>query len=112
LPEDWEWNFNSPNVNGCGLLMDPNDKLAVFFTFNGKLKGQFGYIQAMELTSNLKSKILGKPIPIRPSVDVDRLFPSVYVENIIVEANFGDDPEGEPFEYDIENCPGLGLACV
>jgi hypothetical protein len=27
------------NVGGCGLLVDPNDKLAIFFTFNGKLIG-------------------------------------------------------------------------
>jgi hypothetical protein len=29
-------------VHGCGLLMEPNDKLSIFFTLNGKLKGQFG----------------------------------------------------------------------
>jgi hypothetical protein len=29
------------NIFGCGLLLDPNDKLAIFFTVNGKLMGQF-----------------------------------------------------------------------
>jgi hypothetical protein len=29
------------NVGGCGLLLDPNDKVAIFFTFNGKLIGNF-----------------------------------------------------------------------
>jgi hypothetical protein len=28
-------------VYGCGLVMDPNDKLAIFFTLNGFLMGQF-----------------------------------------------------------------------
>jgi hypothetical protein len=28
-----------------------------------------------------------------------------------IEANFGDDP-AKPFEYDIKNCPGLGLDCL
>jgi hypothetical protein len=29
------------NVYGCGLVMDPNDKLTIFFTLNGILMGQF-----------------------------------------------------------------------
>jgi hypothetical protein len=37
-----ERNANGTNVQGCGLVMDTNDKLTIFFTFNGKLKGQFG----------------------------------------------------------------------
>jgi hypothetical protein len=32
------------NVYGCGLVMDPNDKLAIFFTVNGTLMGQFSLI--------------------------------------------------------------------
>jgi hypothetical protein len=27
------------NVFGCGLLMDPDNKLSIFFTFNGILLG-------------------------------------------------------------------------
>jgi hypothetical protein len=42
LRESLERNANGTNVQGCGLVMDTNDKLAIFFTFNGKLKGQFG----------------------------------------------------------------------
>jgi hypothetical protein len=34
------------DVGGCGLLVDPNDKLAIFFTFNGKIIGDF---RGMEL---------------------------------------------------------------
>jgi hypothetical protein len=34
-------NGNGRNVYGCGLVMDPNDKLAIFFTLNGILMGQF-----------------------------------------------------------------------
>jgi hypothetical protein len=46
----WRENANGTNVQGCGLLMDSNDKLAIFFTINGKLKGQFGYGESdMEL---------------------------------------------------------------
>jgi hypothetical protein len=32
---------NGINVYGCGLLMDPTDKLAIFFTLNGILMGEF-----------------------------------------------------------------------
>jgi hypothetical protein len=31
------------NVYGCGLLVDPNNELAIFFTLNGILMGQFLY---------------------------------------------------------------------
>jgi hypothetical protein len=34
---------NGTNVYGCGLVMDPNDKLAIFFTLNGILLCQFLY---------------------------------------------------------------------
>jgi hypothetical protein len=37
---DWELKGQG-NVCGCGLLVAPNDKLAIFFTFNGKLIGDF-----------------------------------------------------------------------
>jgi hypothetical protein len=30
---------NGTNVYGCGLVIDPNDKLAIFFTLNGILMG-------------------------------------------------------------------------
>jgi hypothetical protein len=29
------------NTFGCGLLLDPKDKLAIFFTLNGLLLGEF-----------------------------------------------------------------------
>jgi hypothetical protein len=29
------------NVYGCGLVLDPENKLSIFFTLNGKLLGQF-----------------------------------------------------------------------
>jgi hypothetical protein len=58
-----------------------------------------------------KSKFAGQKIPISPMVD--RLFPAVQLfANTTLKANFGGDPEGKPFEYDIKNCPGLGLACI
>jgi hypothetical protein len=28
------------NVFGCGLVLDPNNKLAIFFTLNGQLLGE------------------------------------------------------------------------
>jgi hypothetical protein len=33
---------NCEDVIGCGLLLNPENKLAVFFTRNGTLMGQFG----------------------------------------------------------------------
>jgi hypothetical protein len=35
-----EWELNG-NIIGCGLLLYQNDKLAIFFTVNGKLMGQY-----------------------------------------------------------------------
>jgi hypothetical protein len=29
------------NVVGCGLIVEPDNKLAIFFTLNGKLLGKF-----------------------------------------------------------------------
>jgi hypothetical protein len=50
-------------------------------------------------------------IPISPSGD--RLFPTISVWNsawdFSLDANFGEDP-AKPFEYDIKNCSGMGLA--
>jgi hypothetical protein len=31
---------NRNNVYGCGLVLDPEDKLAIFFSLNGKLLGK------------------------------------------------------------------------
>jgi hypothetical protein len=33
-------NIGSVNVYGCGLVLNPEDKLALFFTLNGKLFGK------------------------------------------------------------------------
>jgi hypothetical protein len=59
----------------------------------------------------MSHRFAGKKIPISPTVD--RLFPAVTMlpEVSYIEANFGDDP-AKPFEYDIKNCLGLGLACI
>jgi hypothetical protein len=32
---------NRNNVFGCGLVVDPEDKLAIFFTLNGKIMSEF-----------------------------------------------------------------------
>jgi hypothetical protein len=58
---------------------------------------------------HFKLIILGKQIPINPSVAI--LFPTVSIWRYYVEANFGDDPE-KPFEFDTKNFPGLGLDCI
>jgi hypothetical protein len=29
------------NVYGCGLVLDPENKLSIFFTLNGNLLGEF-----------------------------------------------------------------------
>jgi hypothetical protein len=34
------WKRNGINVLGCGLLFDSEDKLAIFFTLNGRLLGE------------------------------------------------------------------------
>jgi hypothetical protein len=91
-------------------VLDHEDKLAIFFTFNGKLIGELLMIN--EKNSSLgNSKFAGWKIPISPTVD--RLFPSVTMlwKVSLLEANFGDDP-AKPFQYDINTCPGLELDCV
>jgi hypothetical protein len=35
------WEYNSINVFGCGLVMDPENKLCIFFTLDGHLLGEF-----------------------------------------------------------------------
>jgi hypothetical protein len=42
-PHGWEWEHRHSigiNVFGCGLVLDPEDKLAIFFTMNGMLMGE------------------------------------------------------------------------
>jgi hypothetical protein len=53
------------------------------------------------------NKFTGKQIPImRPTANC--LYPTVTVwHRSAFCANFGDDPDNKPFEYDIEECPGL-----
>jgi hypothetical protein len=60
---------------------------------------------------NIFKSIIGNQIPISPSPSVVFLFPSIRMREFYSEVNFGDDP-AKPFEYDIRNCPGLGLACI
>jgi hypothetical protein len=56
-------------------------------------------------------QFIGKLIPICPSVD--RLFPTISLfENApTFEDNFGNDKD-KPFQYDIQNCPGMELDCI
>jgi hypothetical protein len=34
------WELNSLNVYGCGLVLDPENKLWIFFTLNGNILGE------------------------------------------------------------------------
>jgi hypothetical protein len=62
------------------------------------------------MSHNKKYCILGRQIPIDPTVE--HLFPSVPLwDDMSVEANFGDNP-AKPFEYDIRHCPGMGLEWI
>jgi hypothetical protein len=36
-----EWRSDSSEVIGCGILLDSNGKVQIFFTLNGNLLGQF-----------------------------------------------------------------------
>jgi hypothetical protein len=99
------------DVAGCGLLIDPNDKLAIFFTFNGKLIGDFGdgigfiYKNFSINFNKIFTHFIGRQIPI--STSVDRLYPAIEMLYMMSsEANFGDDP-AKPFKFDVKNFPGL-----
>jgi hypothetical protein len=102
------------NVIGCGILINPDDKLAIFFTLNGILIGSvlifFHCIFLHELRSPNKNNFSDRQIQINPTVD--HLVPTVALrDGVSVEANFGENP-AKPFEYDIEKCPGMGLEWI
>jgi hypothetical protein len=92
---------------GCGLLMNPENKLSIFFTGNGILMGQ-SLLWLIKLIILYKiTKFTGKPIPIDSTLDL--LYPSLSLpENILLEANFGDD-SAKSFSYDIDKCPVMNL---
>jgi hypothetical protein len=48
-----------------------------------------------------------RQFPISPSVD--RLFPTVTMCGMSLNANFGDNPTKNPFVFDIKKCPGMDL---
>jgi hypothetical protein len=95
------------DVIGCGLLLNPKNKLAVFFTGNGTLMGQLG--TNIHAHSKIIHEFTGKKIPISPSLDdLDCLHPTVEIYDAWGEANFGGNP-AKPFKFDIDKCPGLDL---
>jgi hypothetical protein len=105
------------NIAGCGILMNPNDKLTIFFTFNGILIGSvlifsiaYFYLNYYILMPPNKNYFSDRQYPIEPTVD--HLFPTAVLWNeMSLEANFGDNP-AKPFEYDIKHCPGMGLEWI
>jgi hypothetical protein len=51
------------DVYGCGLVLDPDDKLAVFFTLNGKLMGEL-VLEILRININIqKSSACPAPPP-------------------------------------------------
>jgi hypothetical protein len=94
--------WNGPRkIAGCGILLDPQNKLSIFFTLNGILIGKLLlWWIAIELCS-----FAGKKMPISPSLAF--LYPTIEISHVSVEANFGNDP-AKPFAYSIEKCPGMG----
>jgi hypothetical protein len=38
------WKHHSSNVYGCGLVLDPKDKLWIFFTLNGQLMSKLVWV--------------------------------------------------------------------
>jgi hypothetical protein len=104
-----EWIEGPGDVFGCGLLLNPQNKLAIFFTGNGTLMGEFirvcsGKTVVFEIRIQ---NFAGKPIPISPSVDL--LYPTVWISWASVEANFGNNLAGKPFKFDYNKCPGLDM---
>jgi hypothetical protein len=54
-------------------------------------------------------KFTGKQIPIKPTVNMNTLYPTVSLyRTVSVEANFGED-SAKSFRYDINKCPGMNL---
>jgi hypothetical protein len=39
-----EWKEDTGNVAGCGLLLDPDNKVSIFFTENGTLMGELSFL--------------------------------------------------------------------
>jgi hypothetical protein len=89
---------NGPgNVAGCGLLLNAENKLFIFFTFNGILLGKFKFYHCLIAPLKL-CYFAGKQMPISPSVNC--LYPTLEMWYVSVEANFGNDP-AKPFQYNI-----------
>jgi hypothetical protein len=101
----WEKN---EDVIGCGLLMDPNDALTLFFTLNGILLGELPsrgiWRWKFNFEIGINSEFTGRPFPISPTVD--HLFPTVQVYIVNFDINFGYDP-AIPFKYNTKRCSGL-----
>jgi hypothetical protein len=96
-----KWNGQG-DILGCGLLLNSQGKLTIFFTGNGILMG-------LCMKIGISSRMLnfaGKQIPINPETG-NCLIPTIALwDHVSVEANFGDD-SAKPFKYDIKKCPGL-----
>jgi hypothetical protein len=93
------WNDQLDTL-GCGLLLNPQGKLSIFFTVDGILMGLY---MKMGISSRI-SNFTGNQIPINPETG-NCLIPTVAVwDGVSVEANFGDDL-AKPFKYNLQTCP-------
>jgi len=98
--EDFEiknisWNDN--DIFGCGLVYPPtnmsNEFPYVFFTQNGKQIGKYLNIIFKKLFFK------GKGILLKDNFDSCK--PSVALRRCSIEANYGNNLETKPFNYDI-----------
>jgi hypothetical protein len=48
---------NGIDVYGCGLVLDHEDKLAIFFTLNGQLMGEF-VLDVLTFEGKQKNKLI------------------------------------------------------
>jgi hypothetical protein len=86
--------------------MNLDNKLTIFFTFNGILIGSVLIVSSIFFLDYFSDH----QIPIDPTVD--HLFPTVALRyDIPLEANFGNNP-AKSFEYDIKKCPGMEVEWI
>jgi hypothetical protein len=96
-----QWNGGG-DVVGCGLFLDPKNKLSIFFTGNGMLMGNF--YEQIFAKCNCPQFTTGTKIAIKHPGD--RLYPTVtMLDRVSVEANFGHDA-AKPFKFIIDKIIG------
>lgn len=98
--EEYGSRFGKGDIVGCGLVIAPcrnSKKPRLFLTVNGVFCECFLYDQL-----NLLTKIIGKHVVFNVE-NITGICPFTGLDSVgtSIKANFGQDPQKNPFKYDI-----------